>query len=309
MRHYAIVTETRHEMLGYASPDSQPSQLRRVLRTIEAQFLPHYFAMPPRWRKYVRRLSPNRTLPDFCIVGPPKCATSDLAVTLLLHPNVIPPLAKELPSADPEVWRLYYPTERQKRRHAIRHGMALSPYLHPSLHWMAVPYNLAHINPNERIVIVLRDPIKRLYSHWKWELFLAGKSRAARFPFLATFRSYVEKSLEMHGSGLLYSPSGASGLMHSIYPKAVKNWTDCFGRQNVLVLDIKGYFSQQQRFMERIYEFVGLPPMKLTMLSEKANENPIEAPPADADTIGRLRKFFAPYNEDLWDVIGERFSW
>ncbi len=162
-RHYEIVAQTRQETLWRASPTSKTTTLQRLLRAMETQFLPHYLSNPPGWRKFVRRLSRNRTLPDFCIVGPPKCATSDLAISVLLHPNVIAPLAKEIQSPAPERWRLYYPTVGQKARHSNRYGLSLSPYLHPSLHWMEVPYTLARARPDAKIVIVLRGLIKRLY--------------------------------------------------------------------------------------------------------------------------------------------------
>ena len=309
MRHYDIVTQMRSETLGYGSPGLESSALNRLWRTVESQFLPHYFAEPPRWRKYLRRISPHRTLPDFCVIGPPKCATSDLAVTVLLHPNVMPPLAKEFPCANPDLWRLYYSTVREKRRFAARRGLALSPYLHPSLHWMEVPYSLSCTKPDMKIVIVLRDPIKRLYSHWKWELFLAGKTHAARFSFLSNFSEYIDKSIEMHGNGLMYTASGAQGLIHSIYWKSVETWIECFGRSNVLVLNISEYFSQQERFMNRLYDFVGLPQTSVPKFDARTNENPLQTPPADKATVSKLEEFFAPYNEKLWSVIGKKFVW
>ena len=308
-RHYDIVAQIRLETLGHASPESRVSTLHRFLRATEMQFLPHYFAHPPRWRKLLRRLSRNRTVPDFCVVGPPKCATSDLAVSVLMHPDIIPPLAKEIPGPDPENWRLYYHTARQKARHAQRHGLSLSPYLHPSLHWIEVPHTLAQARPGAKIVIVLRDPIKRLYSHWKWELFLSGKTRAERLPFLTTFDAYVDKSLEMHGHGIMFTASGAPGLIHSIYWKAVEDWIECFGRDNVIVLNIADYFSDSIAFMRRIHEFVGLPPMDIPQPRSRTNENPIQAPPPSKHAIARLQDFFSPYNDKLWEVIGEHFDW
>jgi hypothetical protein len=308
-RHYEIIAQTRMETLGHASSPSDGATLRRLLRALEAQTLPHYFSNPPRWRKLLRRLSRNRTLPDFCVVGPPKCATSDLAVAVLTHPSIIPPLAKELPSPDPEDWRLYYPTARQKARHAQLHGLSLSPYLHPSLHWMEVPYNFSRARPDAKIVIVLRDPVKRLYSHWKWELFLAGKRRAERLPFLATFDAYVNTSLEFHNDGLMYTACGARGLIHSIYWKAVQNWIEQFGENNVVVMNIDDYFADQHAFMQRIQEFIGLPPVEIPQPQKRTNENPIQTPPPDKETIAKLKQFFLPYNRKLWPIIGKQFDW
>lgn len=308
-RHYEIIAQTRMESLGYASSTSNSAILRRLLRALETQTLPHYFSAPPRWRKLVRRLSRNRTLPDFCVVGPPKCATSDLAVALLTHPSIIPPLAKELPSADPDDWRLYYPTARQKARHAQHHGLSLSPYLHPSLHWMEVPYNFALARPGAKIVIVLRDPVKRLYSHWKWELFLTGKRRAEQLPFLATFDAYVNKSLDLHGNGLMFTACGAPGLIYSVYWQAVQNWIERFGGNNVVVLNVDDYFADQHAFMQRIQEFIGLPPVAIPQPKKWTNENPIQAPPPDKATIAKLKQFFLPYNRKLWPIIGKEFDW
>ena len=226
-----------------------------------------------------------------------------------MHPNVIPPLAKEIPSADPDTWRIYYPTAAQKARHAQQHGFSVSPYLHPSLHWMEVPYTFAHARPGAKVVIVLRDPIKRLYSHWKWELFLSGKKRTERLPFLTTFDAYVDKSLDMHGHGIMFTASGASGLIHSIYWKSVQNWIERFGTNNVIVLNIDDYFSDQNAFMRKTYEFVGLPPIEIPAATSRTNENPIQAPPPSGDTIAKLQEFFLPYNDKLWQIIEDRFDW
>lgn len=308
-RHYDIVAQKRMETLGHESAASKSAVLHRGLLALETQFLSHYFSHPPRWRKLVRRVSRNRTLPDFCVVGPPKCATSDVGVSVLMHPNVIPPLAKEIQSANPETWRIYYPTARQKARHAKLHGLSLSPYLHPSLNWMEIPYALAHVRPDTKVIIVLRDPIKRLYSHWKWELFLAGKKRAAYLPFLTTFEAYVDKSLDMYGQGIMFTACQAPGLAHSVYWKAVENWIGRFARHNVLVLNIDGYFADLNAFMRRIQDFVGLPPVEIPQPTSRTNENPIQAPPPNESSIAKLREFFLPYNNRLWEVIGEQFDW
>src|SRR5262249_26340903 len=75
-------------------------RLRHLTYRLQCQFLSHYFSPPPRWRRLIRRFGGRRVLPDFCVIGPAKAATSDLAVTLMLHPNVVTPLVKELWDTD-----------------------------------------------------------------------------------------------------------------------------------------------------------------------------------------------------------------
>lgn len=305
-RHYVIVSEQRIEAMGR----KRGHPLYRIARSVEQNFLPHYFAAPPKWRLWARQIGrEKRCLPDFCIIGPIKAGTSDLAVSLMLHPNVMPPLAKEFWTADTEQWRLYYPTEREKARRTAEVGVALAPYVMPALYEMETAYNLAQVRPDAKIVIILREPGERLYSHWKWEVLIAGQHRAERLPFLSTFASYVNTSIDTFCNAPMFTACGARGLDMSIYWKAVKYWIDLFGRGNVLVLDVGEYFRDRGPFLERVESFIGLPLCRTDGVAAKVNENPIRLPPPDPDTMVRLREFFTPYNERLWGLIGREFPW
>jgi hypothetical protein len=308
-RHYDIWAELAMEGLGYQAPERKRSLRYRSVRAIERHFLPHYFASPPRWRMRVRHLGGKRTLPDFCVVGPIKAGTSDLSVRMMTHPNIIPPLAKEFWARNPQEWRIYYPTEVQKRKHAERAGLSLSPYVAPALHFMDVPYSFSRLKPDTKVVIVLRDPTQRLFSHWKWEMFLAGKHVASSLPFLSTFAAYVDRSLALFPNLPMFSACGLPGLSASIYAEAVRQWIDCFGSKNVLVLDIGEYFRERGPFLHKIQSFVGLPAIPAPSHAKKTNENPLRVAPPDEESLSKLRQFFQPHNERLWRAIGQEFSW
>lgn len=310
-RNYDIEAEINSERLGYEPPVTRSSSLwRRVARNVEFQVLPHYPALPPRWRLRLRAYSGRRTLPDFCVVGPVKSGTMDLAVSLMAHPNVIPPFAREFWFADPEEWRIFYPTEREKQRHAARHGIALSLYCVPFLHGYEAVYRLSKIKPDTRIVLTLRDPVDRLYSHWKWDVYGAGPRRLAAHPFLSEFATYVNRALELFPTALPPGICSFPSLHTSIYWQAVRYWIECFGRENVRVLDVGEYFLDANSFLKEIQGFVGLPRVEtLPAFSRKMNENPLKLPKPDEASLAKLREFFRPHNEKLWDVIGERFSW
>lgn len=309
MRSYDLVASYRMRELGYGTPEKYRSVWRRLAAMLEYQFLPHYFAVPPEWRLSLRRLGGPRTLPDFCLIGPIKCGSSDLAVSLMLHPNVMTPLAKEFATSHPETWRILYPTEREKKRHAERHGVALAPYLAPYLHSLELMDSLSRVRPNAKIVLTLRDPVVRMYSHWKWEVFLAGRSRGAALPFLSTFSAYVDKALEVYPEHIMFSSCGFPALQTSIYWKAVGYWRERFGAENVMVVDMAEYFSDRNGLLRKIQKFVGLPCADIPSAKSQVNENPISLPPADAASKAKLKAFFAPHNEKLWETIGQRFAW
>lgn len=297
------------EVLGHQTPDQRLSILYRARREVERNLLAHYFAAPPPWRLRLRRISRNRTLPDFFMVGPYKAGTSDLAVSMMTHPNVIPPLSKEFWERDPEQWRVYYPTEAQKTAHAQHHGISLSPYFTPALHHMEVPYTFSRLRPDTKVVITLRDPVERFVSHWKWEVFLAGRCVASSLPFLSTFSAYVDRSLAVFPNLPMFSSVLLSGISASIYWEAVRWWMECFGSENVLVLDVGDYFRDRNALLHKVQDFVGLPRVTIPAYTRRANENPLRFPPPDDVSIAKLRRFFEPHNEKLWQVIGKEFEW
>lgn len=249
-------------------------------------------------------------MPDFCLVGPIKSGTSDLAVSLMLHPNVLTPLAKEFSGSDPEGWRYFYPTEKEKRRHVERHGVALAPYF--TVHLSRVEQaicTLARIRPGMKIIIALRNPVERMYSQWKWEVFLTGKRMASAPQFLGSFSAYVGAALDAYPEFEIYTACGFPALQTSIYWKAVAYWIKCFGSENVFVLDVGEYFKNRDPTMRKIQEFLGLPYKHTCSYVSRVNENPIQFPPADPESILKLRDFFRPYNDKLWNVIAEKYEW
>jgi hypothetical protein len=251
----------------------------------------------------------RRTFPDFCIVSPIKSASSDLAVNLMLHPNILMPLAKEFANANPESWRIYYSLERDRERHAKRLGVVLSPFFEPCLHSMELTYRLSKMRPDMKIVIVLRDPVTRAYAHWKWDVLLAGRKRADQLPFLRSFDLYIDKALNAYPEYMMYSSCGSSVLHASLYWKPVSYWIECFGSNNVEIMDIEDYFCNKFDFLNTICHHVGLPPMRSHPFNTRINENPLCLPAADKDSIFKLRSFFAPHNDRLWQLIDKRFSW
>jgi hypothetical protein len=273
---------------------------------LQRQFLPHYFYSPPSWRVWLRRFASERALPDFCMIGPPKSGTSDLAVTIMSHPNIITPLLKEFSSSDPQEWRPYYPTLSAVRRHMRRHGVALCPFVAPYLHRIDIPIILAAIRPETKIVITLRNPAELIFSDWKWHLLHRERRLVEKVPFLTTFAAFVDKALELFPElPVPFYP----GLHCGIYANSVSQWILAFGKKNVRVCDVADYFRDRNAYLLRLEAFLGLPHVPLPQHLPVANRNPVEVPMADPASIAKLREFFEPYNRRLWNVIGTTYSW
>lgn len=293
---------------GIARIESNPlaHAARTCAHRFRRQFLPHYFQSPPRWRVALRKLLGSRILPDFGVIGTVKSGTSDLAATLLAHPNVLCPLVKEFDSADPLEWRLFYPTIASVSRRARHRGVILSPFVGPYLHCHEVASALCYIKPHTKIVINLRNPADLVFSEWKWMILHTRREFLARSPFLSSFSAFVEKALDAFPG----TPGPIGGTLHDgIYWHSVAHWASCFGEENVRIFDISEYFSDRATYLQRVSEFVGLPHAVLPAGLPVANRNPVTVPLPAPETRVKLREFFEPYNSRLWDLLGFRYHW
>lgn len=276
----------------------------RCFALLRRQFLPHYFTTAPRWRILLRQISRQRLLPDFGVVGPAKSGTTDLAATLLSHPNILSPLVKEFGSVDPLEWRKFYPTAAAARRHEKRYGLCLSPFVCPYLHSLELASKFSKLRPTAKIIINLRDPSDLVYSQWKW-LMLHSKPEASDTIY-STYSTFVDSALK----GFPGAHGPLHGLLHDgIYWHSVAHWLQCFGETNVRVFDIADYFADRSTYIEQVVRFIGLPHVPMPATLPIANRNPLEVPPPMVQTKAKLREFFEPYNHRLWQVLGLAYPW
>lgn len=301
---------TQYREILYSNKSRLHNLPKLIKGAIEYQFLTYYFARVPKWRLLVRKLgSKKRIVPNYVMTGPIKNGSSDLVTHLLMHPNVMHPLAKEIRALRLKDWRFYYPTVKEKQRleekndHVIRCG-----YLEPVLNNITLMNKLYNLNPQSKVIITLRDPVARAYSHYKWEVFLGGESLKKNAHF-ENFNNFAERALDLFPSVYMETACGFPVLQTGIYHKAVELWINRFGRENVLVLDAADYFSNRHPMLEKIQRFLDLPVVDIPEYSKKANENPIKLPPSDQKTNSILAEFYQPYNKKLFDLIETEFDW
>ncbi|RPI00488.1 MAG: hypothetical protein EHM72_09080 [Calditrichaeota bacterium] len=274
----------------------------------EYQFLPHYAAAPPFWRLMLRQFNPNRPLPDFAVVGPIKSGSSDLVTHLLLHPCVLPPLAKEIFSPEPETWRPYYPTTKERQKVEQKEGQALSGFLAPFMHWIHLQERYHEIRPDAKIIILLREPVERAFSHWKWEVLLGG-TMVKHMPYYQDFGLFVKMALSLFPDTHMDSLCGFPFLESGIYYKSVQRWIDLFGRNQVLALDMNSYFRDRTQTLNQIQDFLAIPRADISGDNTPINQNPLKKKKMEEKTREDLINFYQPFNEKLYSVINARFGW
>lgn len=113
-----------------------------------------------------------RVLPDFLIIGAPKCGTTSLYGYLVQHPSVLPAMCKEVRFFDqfshkPLGWyRGHFPTRWAVRRaEKDVGGRVLTGEATPTYLMLDVAPGRAYdVAPEAKLIAVLRNPVDRAYS-------------------------------------------------------------------------------------------------------------------------------------------------
>jgi hypothetical protein len=111
-------------------------------------------------------------------------------------------------------------------------------------------------NPESKIIILLRDPIKRAISHYKMNL---GKGREIR-----SFEKAIKTDLNLYYKKKLpwYSYLGMS-----LYDKNVDKYRSLF--ENVLIINIDDIETKKEKVIKSLFEFLDIEPMDSYLLSHK----------------------------------------
>jgi hypothetical protein len=251
-----------------------------------------------------RRLSPApRALPDFLLIGAQRAGTTSLYAQLIRHPRVLPSLRKEvqyftLHHARGEAWyRAHFPTRRALAARRAVCGEATPYYLfHP-----LAPERAHRLLPEARLLVVLREPVARAWSHYQ-------HSRARGRETLA-FGAALEREAER-----LAAETGQPGFAHQhfsyfargVYAEQLRRWLALYPRERLLVLRFDELEVEPDACVDRAVAFLGLPPVQLPPFPAR---NRREYPPLDAALRADLVRRYAPHNRDLQDLLGLPLGW
>lgn len=267
-------------------------------------------------RTAARPTAGTRPLPDYLIVGGQRCGTTSLHHYLVQHPGVLPArFTKGVHWFDvafdkPESWyRANFPTASRRRVAAARLGHPVvtgeaSPYylFHPE-----VPARAAAVLPDARIIVVLRDPVGRAWSHYHHE-------RVRGFEDLD-----FEAALDAEGGRLagaeevLADPRGHhfSHQHHSYvargrYAEQLERWERHFPADQILVLFSSDLEEDTDATMARVYRQLGLPESPTATAGRWNRQSNPEIRPA---VRARLHDAFAPSDAALAVRLGRTVPW
>jgi len=261
-------------------------------------------------------------LPTFLIIGAQKAGTTSLASYLTAHPDVVASKWKEVHFFDlnyakgRDWYRAHFPVGRKRKLRSRLPGSVLmsgdaTPYylLHPR-----VPERAAKLLPDARIIIMLRDPVDRAYSHYHHEVRL-GIEPLTFEDAIAAEPIRIAGELEKLQSDSLYQSVNYQHftyLERGIYAVQILRWLKWFRRDRILMLSAEQFFKDPKAEYERVLSFLGLRPFPLPSYPAEhvGRYSPLSSRMKDS-----LREFYSPHNQVLrheinrfWPDLGDKIT-
>lgn len=244
--------------------------------------------------------APMRGLPDFLIAGAMKSGTSSLYNYLSEHPRLLPSRPKEVQyfCRQPRRSEWWY---RQHFAPLWLSGLryeATTAYLY----FPAVAERIKELVPDVRILILLRNPVARAWSHYRHE---KRRGREAR-----TFQEAIREDVEIYRKDKIpydYDPEAChfGYIRRGLYVDQIREYYNIFDSDNILILKSEDMFSDAQSVADQVFDFLGVkrcsvPGDRIFNSGSKNNEVPMQ---------DKLQDYFDSHNDRLYNFLGTEPWW
>ena len=195
-------------------------------------------------------------LVDFVIPGAQKSGTTALEIYLSEHPEIcVPRKLKEMHFFDRDR-NFKLPPVDYTRYHAFfepRPGQRLLGEATPDyLYWPSAPERMAAYNPALKLIIVLRNPVTRAFSHWNMQRH-AGRDP---LPFFDALHAEAERARTMPPQRAMRFAYVGRGL----YGQQLKRLWKHFAREQTIAFKSEELLELPGRVLARTAEFLGIAP-------------------------------------------------
>ncbi|MFO8015516.1 MAG: sulfotransferase domain-containing protein [Candidatus Woesearchaeota archaeon] len=255
----------------------------------------------------LRSLTGLGSLPDYIIIGAQKCGTTSLQEYMEQHPKILSPSKKEVHFFDLNYYKglswykKHFPILKKYRKKIV--GEA-SPYY---IHFPPVAQRISKCLPDIKLIVLLRDPVKRAFSQYNSNY---NKGREKR-----SFEESIEDELKNLPREYKKVDKGKYSNKHQNeffldrgkYYIQLKNWFMYLKREQFIIIKSEDFFGNPQREVSKIFHFIGVEDYLLhkTKIHNKTKKDMV----LNEDTKKRLCEFFLPYNKKLYKLLGRDFGW
>jgi len=261
--------------------------------------------------------NPWRILPNYILVGFPKCGSASLSSYTYQHPNIGNPSHRGKYFFDTAYWRgtgwyrAHFPSSIYKNYFEKKHNQPYCTGEYSSRYIIYYPAaeRIKKLIPNVKLLVILRNPVKRAYSSYhhvkrqgfeKMSFEEAIKDDHKRFE---NWKNMVRKN-EVTRENIAKIPTPHISI--GMYAIHLKKWFEVFPREQFLILQTEDMQNDPQRITDQVFNFLRLPGYKIKEFSKKKVASYEKMKP---ETNEFLKKLYKPYNEELEKLLHMKFNW
>lgn len=282
------------------------------------------------FKKFIRTFIPKQTPKvNLFIVGAQKAGTSALHNYLVKHNKVIGGVKKEINYFNHE--------ENYQKGYKWYHKNFKAPLFYKSkyiyidstpqyLNNELISNKIYNYNSNAKIVILLREPVSRAYSAWNMykqfsklslkekegliDRHICNKDKEKfknfinQIPF-PKFDEYV--NFELNENKLMdYYPNI---LKRGMYYNQVKEYVVTFGMDNILIIESDFFKDNRIEVVKNVLSFLKISEISFQDNDLKDVHSRKYDLPIDSEIQKKLKSFYKPHNENLFELINKKFNW
>lgn len=266
------------------------------------------------------RLGEPRCMPDYIGIGTIKGGSTSLWHYLAQHPQVLAASEKQVRYFDyfsylgPAWYRSMFRTERERRELSAKLGMpVIAGEFSPSyLSHPTAPPRAKALVPNVKLLVVLRNPVDRAYSHWQHSSRKGGETVTDFAQALALEESRLGGEREKIFTDPFYFPRAYGDFSYRLrgrYAEHLETWLAEFPREQMLVVRSESLFEDPKTILnEDVFPFLGISSETDAIKFRAQNVGGYESGIPQA-VREELSEYFAPHNERLEALLGMKFNW
>lgn len=241
-----------------------------------------------------------RHYPRFLIIGGIRCGTTSLIRYLGEHPEVGIASTKEPHFFDwnhgrgDNWYRSFFPL----RTRQLTVGESSPAYLMDKL----APARAAAAMPDARLLLLVRDPVERAHSHYRYR---RGRGHEPAETF--------EEALELEERRLEQAAAGGRGqsllfgyFHHGLYADGLERWRRHFDPSQIMTISSEEFYADSPAVFTRVLEFLELTNYEL---NNYAVHNASNRESMSPETRARLADRYREPNRRLFELIGNDLDW
>ncbi len=256
----------------------------------------------------------QRMVPDFMIAGFQKCGTTSLFSYLVQHPEIAPPLKKEIKyfdlnsSQNINWYKAHFPkyADAQNDQKPIT-GEATPDYIF----FPEIAAKIARLNSRIKLIIICRNPVDRAFSQYKYSIW-----RGTEY---LSFAEALEKEPERLAEATRFCRTNKQPLSENwayrefsyvkrgLYAQQLENWLKVFPENQFLFLCTEELKNQPDMVLKKITDFLGI--ADFTFCTREKYLQSTKAEVISPHIRQNLTAYFEQENLKLFKLIGKNFGW